>query len=64
MSALDADNDRGIDEIDLRIINALQLAPRSKWLSLAEPLELDAATLARRWNRLSESSLAWVTGPR
>lgn len=61
MSALDADNDRGIDEIDLRIINALQLAPRSTWLSLAGPLELDAATLARRWNRLSESSLAWVT---
>ncbi|MBT2271557.1 Lrp/AsnC family transcriptional regulator [Rhodococcus qingshengii] len=61
MSAPDAGNGRRIDEIDLRIINALQLAPRSKWLSLAEPLELDAATLARRWNRLSESSLAWVT---
>ena len=61
MSAPDTGNGRGIDEIDLRIINALQLAPRSKWLSLAGPLELDAATLARRWNRLSESSLAWVT---
>ena len=61
MSAPDVGNGRGIDEIDLRIINALQLAPRSTWLSLAGPLELDAATLARRWNRLSESSLAWVT---
>jgi DNA-binding Lrp family transcriptional regulator len=61
MGADIADKSLYIDEIDLRIINALQLAPRSTWLSLAEPLELDAATIARRWNRLSESALAWVT---
>ncbi|WP_092800170.1 Lrp/AsnC family transcriptional regulator [Rhodococcus globerulus] len=67
MSADYADKGLYIDEIDLRIINALQLAPRSTWLSLAGPLELDAATIARRWNRLSDSALAWVTvtpGPR
>lgn len=67
MSASSADKGRNIDEIDLRIIHALQLSPRSTWLSLAGPLELDAATLARRWNRLHSSALAWVTltpGPR
>lgn len=50
-----------IDEIDLRLINALQLAPRAAWTQLAGALELDAVTLARRWNRLATAGNAWIT---
>ncbi|MGU3583962.1 Lrp/AsnC family transcriptional regulator, partial [Rhodococcus sp. C26F] len=58
---------RSIDEIDLRIINALQWSPRSTWDALAGPLGLDAATVARHWRRLERERLAWTTitpGPR
>ncbi|NLU83061.1 Lrp/AsnC family transcriptional regulator [Rhodococcus sp. HNM0569] len=61
MSAHAPEKFRGIDEIDLRIINALQWSPRSTWLALSDSLGLDAATLARRWTRLTDANLAWVT---
>ncbi|EOM78499.1 Lrp/AsnC family transcriptional regulator [Rhodococcus rhodnii] len=67
MARQDTENSPQIDEIDLRIINALQWEPRSTWLALARALGLDAATVARRWARLTEERLAWVTitpGPR
>lgn len=60
-------NSRLIDEIDLRIINALQWSPRSTWDALSRPLGLDAATVARHWRRLEQQRLAWTTitpGPR
>lgn len=53
--------DKGIDEVDLRLVNALQLAPRASWTRLADALELDPVTLARRWARLSDSGSAWIT---
>lgn len=67
MPESESGNDRWIDEIDLRIINALQWAPRSTWDALSGPLGLDAATIARHWRRLERDRLAWTTitpGPR
>ncbi|GIH79859.1 AsnC family transcriptional regulator [Planobispora longispora] len=50
-----------LDELDLALINALQMAPRAPWSRLAGPLGVDPATLSRRWARLSRSGCAWVT---
>ncbi|MFD6354243.1 AsnC family transcriptional regulator [Nocardia tengchongensis] len=51
-----------LDELDLELITALQMSPRAPWSQLAGPLGVDAATLARRWARLRDSGVAWVTG--
>ncbi|NRQ37028.1 Lrp/AsnC family transcriptional regulator [Nonomuraea sp. NN258] len=56
-----------LDELDLALINALQVAPRAPWSRLSGPLGVDPATLSRRWARLRDSGTAWVTcyyGPR
>ncbi|MFC7564574.1 AsnC family transcriptional regulator [Actinomadura namibiensis] len=50
-----------MDELDLALVNALQLDPRAPWSRLSGPLGVDAATLSRRWSRLTESGAAWVT---
>ncbi|WP_017540642.1 Lrp/AsnC family transcriptional regulator [Nocardiopsis halophila] len=50
-----------VDEFDLQLLNALQLAPRAPWVRLGEVLGADATTLARRWERLRRSGLARVT---
>lgn len=50
-----------MDELDLELVNALQHDPRASWARLAGPLGVDAATLSRRWARLSASGEAWVT---
>lgn len=50
-----------LTEADLALINALQLDPRAPWSRLAGPLEVDPATLSRRWARLRDSGSAWVT---
>ncbi|MFI6818265.1 Lrp/AsnC family transcriptional regulator [Nonomuraea sp. NPDC050328] len=56
-----ARTDPALNELDLALINALQLDPRAPWSRLAAPLGVDAATLSRRWARLSASGEAWVT---
>ncbi|WP_067489112.1 Lrp/AsnC family transcriptional regulator [Actinomadura hibisca] len=50
-----------MDELDLALVNALQLDPRAPWSRLAGPLGVDAATLSRRWSRLTAAGNAWVT---
>ncbi|MCX4984049.1 Lrp/AsnC family transcriptional regulator [Streptomyces sp. NBC_00572] len=50
-----------LDELDLALVNALQMAPRAPWAQLARPLGVDAATLSRRWARLRDSGEAWIT---
>jgi DNA-binding Lrp family transcriptional regulator len=50
-----------VDEVDLELIHALQVAPRATWAVLGRTLRLDSATVARRWQRLSAAGLAWVT---
>jgi len=51
-----------LDQVDLRLLHALQIEPRASWTRLAPVVGVDAATLARRWARLHEEGLAWVTG--
>ncbi|MEV7605913.1 Lrp/AsnC family transcriptional regulator [Paenarthrobacter sp. NPDC089322] len=50
------------DAIDLRLVHALQIDPRASWSDLSPVVGADAVTLARRWERLSSSGLAWVSG--
>jgi DNA-binding Lrp family transcriptional regulator len=50
------------DELDRQILHALQIEPRAAWTELAPVLGADAATLARRWARLTEQGIAWSTG--
>lgn len=50
-----------LDETDLAIANALQIAPRASWSALGEVLGLSAVTVARRWAHISDRGLAWVT---
>jgi DNA-binding Lrp family transcriptional regulator len=50
------------DRVDLRLLHALQIEPRASWADLAPVVGADAANLSRRWRRLSEQGIAWVTG--
>ncbi|MEU0075029.1 Lrp/AsnC family transcriptional regulator [Streptomyces sp. NPDC006332] len=45
----------------MELIHALQLSPRASWTQLGRALALDPVTVARRWERLAEAGLAWVT---
>ncbi|MDI3418151.1 Lrp/AsnC family transcriptional regulator [Streptomyces luteolus] len=49
-----------VSELDLALVNALQLRPRASWSELAPLLGVTASTLARRWERLCGTGLAWV----
>lgn len=51
----------GLDEVDRSIVHALQIHPRAPWNLLGEVLALDPVTIARRWQRLENDGLAWVT---
>ncbi|AWL38457.1 Lrp/AsnC family transcriptional regulator [Streptomyces sp. SM18] len=51
----------GLDETDLALAHAMQIAPRATWTELGAVLGLSPATAARRWGRLSETGQAWVT---
>lgn len=48
-------------ERDLDLVNALQINPRAPWGRIGASLGMDATTAARRWRRLTESGLAWLT---
>ncbi|WP_284974615.1 Lrp/AsnC family transcriptional regulator [Arthrobacter sp. efr-133-TYG-104] len=50
-----------LDERDLRLLHALQIRPRAPWTALAPVVGADAVTLARRWQALQDSGLAWIT---
>ncbi|WP_336630784.1 MULTISPECIES: Lrp/AsnC family transcriptional regulator [unclassified Microbacterium] len=51
-----------LDETDLRVLHALQIEPRAAWSDLAPAVGVDAATIARRWARLQDAGIAWITG--
>ncbi|GHD02418.1 Lrp/AsnC family transcriptional regulator [Zhihengliuella salsuginis] len=48
-------------EEDLRLINALQIHPRQTWTVLGDVLGQHPTSLAKRWNRLVERGLAWIS---
>lgn len=51
-----------IGGLDAQLVHALQISPRASWQTLAPVLGIDPVTAARRWSRLEETGLAWVTG--
>lgn len=51
-----------LDELDARLVHALQVEPRASWSDLAPIVGADSATLARRWARLHAEGIAWTTG--
>ncbi|OUS84158.1 Lrp/AsnC family transcriptional regulator [Rhodococcus sp. NCIMB 12038] len=51
-------------DADLRLIHALQLEPRASWTELGRALSTDPVALARRWARITEEGLAWISGQR
>jgi DNA-binding Lrp family transcriptional regulator len=50
-----------VDELDLRIVHALQINPRAPWSLVASVVEADRATVLRRWRRMEETGVAWVS---
>lgn len=50
-----------IDELDSRLIHALQVRARIPWTTLAGILKVDAATLMRRWRRLVDHGYVYAT---
>ncbi|HEU5008263.1 MAG TPA: AsnC family transcriptional regulator [Jatrophihabitantaceae bacterium] len=55
-------NESGTLSLDGRLLlEALQVAPRAPWAKLGEVLGITAVTAAKRWARLSEAGVAWVT---
>ncbi|WP_258052566.1 Lrp/AsnC family transcriptional regulator [Streptomyces sp. Ru73] len=51
----------GLDELDRGIVQALQIHPRAPWTLVGEVLGINSVTAARRWQRLRDAGLAWVT---
>ena len=51
-----------LDESDLALIEALQVAPRAPWSALSKAVGVTPATAVRRWQRLLDDGAAWVTG--
>lgn len=50
-----------LDEQDLALLHALQIAPRISWAEAARVLGTTATTLATRWYRLRSEGAAWIT---
>lgn len=51
-----------IDDMDRALVHALQLAPRASWELLGSVLGARPDTLTRRWERLTGSGEAWLSG--
>lgn len=50
------------DDVDFGLMHALQIEPRAPWKALAPILAVDPVTLSRRYQRLRETGLIWITG--
>lgn len=50
-----------LSELDLALVHALQEDARAPWARIAQVLDVDAATVARRWAAISEARWAWFT---
>jgi len=50
-----------LDEVDRAIVHALQIHPRAPWTLVGDVLNVNPVTAARRWQRMAEAGLAWVT---
>lgn len=52
--------EKALDDLDMRLIHALQIRARIPWTALAKVLAVDAITLTRRWQRLQERGLVYT----
>jgi DNA-binding Lrp family transcriptional regulator len=52
---------KDFDELDIAIVDAVRAAPRASWRDLAPVLDVDPATIGRRWSRMQAAGAAWVT---
>lgn len=50
-----------LDELDLALIHAVQLAPRSPWAHIARAIGTAPATASRRWARLRSDGSVWMS---
>jgi DNA-binding Lrp family transcriptional regulator len=50
-----------LDQLDLKIIHALQVQPRASWSLIGSCVGVDPATATRRWQRLTEAGAAWIS---
>lgn len=50
-----------LDELDRGVVHALQIHPRAPWTLVGEVLGVNPVTAARRWHRLEDAGLTWVT---
>ncbi|WP_067679739.1 Lrp/AsnC family transcriptional regulator [Nocardia miyunensis] len=50
-----------LDDLDRRVVNALQVNPRASWAQVGAVLGIDPVTAARRWERLHADGTAWIT---
>ncbi|WP_050800161.1 Lrp/AsnC family transcriptional regulator [Streptomyces himastatinicus] len=50
-----------LDELDRAVVHALQIHPRAPWTLVGDVLGVNPVTAARRWHRLEDAGLAWVT---
>ncbi|MFE5705921.1 Lrp/AsnC family transcriptional regulator [Rhodococcus koreensis] len=50
------------DDVDFALTHALQIEPRASWKALAPALAVDPVTLSRRYQRLLNAGLIWITG--
>ena len=53
--------ERGLDDVDQRMLHALQISPRAAWTTVAPIVGADPVTLGRRWQRLVEAGIAYVS---
>jgi DNA-binding Lrp family transcriptional regulator len=53
--------DHSLDDLDQRLIHAVQASPRAPWTTLAPVVGADPVTLARRWARLEEAGIVYVS---
>jgi DNA-binding Lrp family transcriptional regulator len=50
-----------LDDLDYRIIGALQASPRADWQRIGQVVQASASTVARRWARMTDAGLAWMS---
>ncbi|MCU1658233.1 MAG: DNA-binding transcriptional regulator, Lrp family [Pseudonocardiales bacterium] len=54
-------NSANLSRDDRLLIDALQVAPRGSWAAIGDAVGITAVTAAKRWARLSERGVSWVT---
>lgn len=50
-----------LSETDLALLEALQVQPRAPWSRIGPVIGISASTAARRWRRLTEHGMAWMS---